>query len=117
MKLFNPTQIKELDEATCRAQSITSLDLMERAADACAQRILRLCDYDWTIHVYCGMGNNGGDGMLITEYLSTAGIKVTAFVIIHQDNFSAEAKNNLNDLKKKLPANVREIISTRDLPK
>ena len=69
MKLFTTGQIRRWDEATILEERIQSVDLMERAAKACAESILGLNPGKVPVHIFCGPGNNGGDGLAITRLL------------------------------------------------
>ena len=61
MKIFSAAQIRACDAYTIHASSISSLDLMERAALACAEQLMNRYSRDQLIVMLCGMGNNGGD--------------------------------------------------------
>ncbi|HQZ44318.1 MAG TPA: NAD(P)H-hydrate epimerase, partial [Flavobacteriales bacterium] len=66
-----PKDVKEADQRTLKAEGISSLQLMERAAKRCTERILELVRADAfglnevSFVVFVGMGNNGGDGLAI----------------------------------------------------
>lgn len=53
---------------------------MERAASKCADWIRSHYGPDKNILVFCGKGNNGGDGMVIARLLIQFGYQVTVFV-------------------------------------
>lgn len=63
MKIFDSKTIHELDAATCEAQKISSIDLMERAATAVAAEIVAQFFPTQRIVVIAGPGNNGGDAL------------------------------------------------------
>ncbi|WP_223652568.1 NAD(P)H-hydrate dehydratase [Hymenobacter psoromatis] len=75
MKLLTATQTHDLDQATIAEQGITSLQLMDRAA----QGLLRwlygeyLSEKPADILLLCGPGNNGGDGLALARLLHEAG--------------------------------------------
>lgn len=73
MKIFSSKDIKDLDAATCAAQGITSLDLMERAANAVAKEITSRFLPRQRIVVVAGPGNNGGDALAASRILSEQG--------------------------------------------
>lgn len=64
-------QIRECEKYTMEHEPIASVDLMERAGRTCADFILEqlteLCPSE--IFVFCGTGNNGGDGLVIARHL------------------------------------------------
>lgn len=68
MKIFSADQMRKADEVTIQSQKITSLELMERAATQIFNVLhQRLQGAPIPIHVFCGIGNNGGDGLVISR--------------------------------------------------
>lgn len=64
MKLFNADQLYAADKFTIKEQDITSDVLMERAAVGIFNWMhLRMQGAPVKIHIFCGIGNNGGDGI------------------------------------------------------
>ena len=71
MKILSPAQVYEADQATIKNFPISSTDLMEKAASKCYEWIIKqFPDPSRHIHVCCGMGNNGGDGLAIARLLN-----------------------------------------------
>ena len=64
MKIFNSTQIHELDNYTIEHEPISSINLMERAAKALTQAITNIWTTKTPFVVFAGPGNNGGDGFV-----------------------------------------------------
>lgn len=94
-KILSTEQIREADAFSIQHEPIASIDLMERAARACAERILELgIDRRRRFRVFCGMGNNGGDGLAIARMLLEAGYTVSAVVIHHLDRPSTDQAVN-----------------------
>ncbi|MDI1354945.1 MAG: NAD(P)H-hydrate dehydratase [bacterium] len=115
MKLFSTEQIKEIDHYTIEHEGITSLDLMERAALACVARISKLVSSEEEVRVFCGKGNNGGDGLAITRLLRERGFNATAFVINYTETFSPDAETNYQVLKKKFPEALSDLNNSSEL--
>ena len=67
MKIFIGKQIKEIDAATIVSEPISSIDLMERAASRLLEWIAARYGRSQSILVFCGPGNNGGDGLALPE--------------------------------------------------
>lgn len=65
MKLLNAQQLKAADLHTMTNEPIASIDLMERAAMACCTWLEENLPLVKNITVFCGSGNNGGDGLAI----------------------------------------------------
>ena len=70
MIIPNAKQIKAWDKETIRLQSIESHDLMENAASAAVNWISANYKEIAKVVVFCGPGNNGGDGLAIARLLS-----------------------------------------------
>ena len=69
MKIFSVAQIKAWDAFTISNEPVKSIDLMERAARACFDWITKNIDNNITLKIFCGKGNNGGDGLAIARHL------------------------------------------------
>ena len=65
MKLATAGQMQALDRAAIRDRGIPSLELMERAAQATAKAARVLAEGQGILRaaIFCGSGNNGGDGV------------------------------------------------------
>lgn len=68
MKIFSAAQIKTWDRITMEKESVSGLALMERAARKCFEVISeKFAGEKFT--VFCGHGNNGGDGLALARML------------------------------------------------
>lgn len=84
MKLATAAQMRELDRKAIEERNIPSIDLMERAAAEVAQAALDLLPDKpgkCRAAVFCGAGNNGGDGIGAARLLFLMGLKVRAFLV------------------------------------
>lgn len=118
MNIFSAKQLYEADKITTDKQGISSVDLMERAATQI---------YDWLhqrmqgaqvpVHIFCGIGNNGGDGLVLGRLLIESGYTVTIYIANFTDKRSKCFLINYDRLKnvtKKLPVLM---TSEKDFPK
>ncbi|MBT2556356.1 NAD(P)H-hydrate dehydratase [Hymenobacter sp. ISL-91] len=114
MKLLSAAQTRALDQATIKAQHITSIDLMERAANAVTNWLLDelLLDYGTEIHVCCGPGNNGGDGLVVARQLHHAGYPVRLW-LLPADKYSADFTHQMQQLP---PGLDSQQINSAQLP-
>lgn len=117
MKILTSHQIGLADEATIERQEITSLNLMERAATICFD----LIDSKWEqtkpmVKVFCGTGNNGGDGLVISRLLAQANYDISCFVVAYSDKHSPEFNSNFKQLNK-TGVQINLIESEKDFPK
>ncbi|MFD2873133.1 NAD(P)H-hydrate dehydratase [Mucilaginibacter ximonensis] len=70
LPLITAPQIREADAYTIANEPISSLNLMERASKAFVGWFVNhFPDRSQQIAVYCGTGNNGGDGLAIARML------------------------------------------------
>ncbi|HRD58778.1 MAG TPA: NAD(P)H-hydrate dehydratase [Ferruginibacter sp.] len=110
MKIFSAPQINEWDQFTIASEPITSLGLMERAANACVAWLLHHYPSK-DFYIFCGPGNNGGDGLAIARQLHHHNLMVSVFVIPsakHSFDFDANLQQ--------LPLAVSHINSANDFP-
>ena len=98
MKILSSSQIKECDSATIE-KGISSISLMENAAKKCADWIGNNFKSNQSFSIFCGNGNNGGDGFAIARMLYEKGFDVDVFIDEDNSKFSEDAKINLNKIK------------------
>ncbi|MGH2647383.1 MAG: NAD(P)H-hydrate epimerase, partial [Ginsengibacter sp.] len=99
MKLFSAAQIKNWDSFTIKNEPTTSIDLMERAAIACTDWITERFGITNTFKIFCGKGNNGGDGLAIARLLIQKKLSLSVYIIEPGSEGSADFKTNLQRLK------------------
>lgn len=81
MKILNAEQIRAWDQYTIEHEPTASIDLMERAAAKCFEW---LEENSWFVHsfsIFCGKGNNGGDGLAIARMLAVQGCTVAVNIL------------------------------------
>jgi NAD(P)H-hydrate epimerase len=81
LKILNAEQIRQADAYTITHEPITSMVLMERAANAFMKWFLKFAEVSNRIAVVCGTGNNGGDGLAIARLLADYNYEVSVFVV------------------------------------
>ncbi|XMO86283.1 NAD(P)H-hydrate dehydratase [Algibacter sp. AS12] len=100
MKLFSKEQIYEGDKLTAERQNITSTELIERAGTQIFNWIhARMQGAQVPIHVFCGIGNNGGDGLVLARHLITHGYNVNTYIINCSDKRSKDFLVNYDRIK------------------
>jgi len=99
MELFNAQQIREWDAYTIANEPIRSVDLMERAAEACYNKLLRGFGTERTFAIFCGKGNKGGDGMAIARLLLEDEYSVQVFELFSEKNGSVDFETNKQRLQ------------------
>ena len=99
MKIFSSEVIREIDKATCEAQGIDSIDLMERAAAAVCFEIETRFNPEQRIVIMAGPGNNGGDALSVARILYEHGYrKIEIFLF----NVMGKLSHDCSEEKKKL---------------
>lgn len=116
MKILSTEQIYLADKATIQEKGINAVDLMETAALKCFEYIQN--NYNLENHsfkIFCGVGNNGGDGLVIARLLHQIKVEVNCYIVHFSSNQSTDFKINLDKLKK-LSVDVFDISSENDFP-
>jgi NAD(P)H-hydrate epimerase len=118
MKILSPTQIKELDHYTIQNEPIKSIDLMERASNAfVAWFIKQFPDTEkMPIKIFCGPGNNGGDGLAVARLLNRKHYDVAVFVCGIGTNRSADFEKNLKRIPRRRGLPIKEINEGDSFP-
>ncbi|AZA54300.1 NAD(P)H-hydrate dehydratase [Chryseobacterium sp. G0201] len=98
MKIFTAEQIRACDEFTISDEPVSSIQLMERAAQSCVDWIYENCKNHRNFTIFCGSGNNGGDGFAIAKMLYLKGFDVDVFVD-PKAKYSSDANVNFKELK------------------
>lgn len=96
-KVITSLEMREIDRQTTERYSIPSLLLMEMAARASARAIAARFNYDLrgkTVQIYCGRGNNGGDGAALARVLWLEGARVNVVLIGKVDETKGDARTN-----------------------
>ena len=99
MKIFSVEQIQHWDDYTSNHEPIDSIDLMERASYTCFKWLAAKFSSTQSYTIFCGTGNNGGDGLAIARMLLIAKYSVKIF-ILEGNNRSINFKVNLEKLQK-----------------
>ena len=98
MKIFTSGEIREIDAATMRLEPVTAAGLMERAATALSQRLKDIVPPEKRVNVFCGPGNNGGDGLVIARLLHDDNYNVRVFIVETGSSHSNEFRMNADRL-------------------
>lgn len=89
-EVLTASEMKACDHGTIEQAGIPSMVLMERAALAVAEVLIKRYPDRNRVLVVAGKGNNGGDGLAIGRLLAKAGRQVTFFQM--SGNYSEEAR-------------------------
>ena len=101
LQLLTSPQIRQADAYTIKKRKIRSIDLMESASRAFVKAFTtEVTERDSGISVYCGTGNNGGDGLAIARLLQEQGYtNISVKIVRFSAKESLDFKINLERLK------------------
>ena len=89
MKVFSAAQLHQADKVTTEKHDITPLDLMERAGTLIFNWLhQRMQGAQVPVHIFCGIGNNGGDGLVLGRHLIEHGYVVNIYIANFTDKRS-----------------------------
>jgi len=102
MKIVTVNQMQALDKRAIEKLGIPSIALMENAGCAVAQEIKRKLKKITKprVAIVCGMGNNAGDGFVVTRHLENAGIKTATFIVGKPSQLKNDAAINYKIIKR-----------------
>ena len=95
MKILKADQIRSWDQYTIGHEPVASIGLMERAASKCFEW---LDDNGWFVHsfaIFCGKGNNGGDGLAIARMIADRGCKTSVYILEFGHRGTEDFQTNL----------------------
>ncbi len=92
--VLNSREMRSVDEYMIETMRIPGLLLMENAAMGVCARIERDFDNTSAVHVFCGTGNNGGDGLAVARILLIRGYDVYVAIIGEKDKMTDDARAN-----------------------
>lgn len=95
MKIANAEQMRNIDRRTTDRFGIPSIVLMENAALAVIDAIFNHYPRCERAAIFCGVGQNGGDGLAVARHLENRGVVPVVIIVGDRTLFTAEAETNL----------------------
>jgi NAD(P)H-hydrate epimerase len=114
MEILSAEQIRAWDQFTMQNEPVASIDLMERAAGNCFVWLEQQGYLDCSFSIYCGKGNNGGDGLALARMLSMQDCPVTVHILEFGHKGTDDFQANLARLHA-TPVEVRFIQGRENL--
>lgn len=107
--------MKSADEEAIHRLGIPSLQLMENAGRGVVEVLKKSVKQfsKKSFVVFCGKGNNGGDGFVIARLLNEYGVTVTVVVMEQEEKLSGDAKINFEKLRSSLIVPFEQFITTK----
>ena len=89
--LYTAKSVRQLDALALQAQDIPSITLMKRAGRAAFNELLAEWGTPEHVTVFCGAGNNAGDGYIVAALAADKGIPVRVVELSAIEKLSADA--------------------------
>ncbi|MEW6040462.1 MAG: NAD(P)H-hydrate epimerase [Elusimicrobiota bacterium] len=100
-KIVSVSRMRDLDKSAQDDYGIPSIVLMENAGKEIAIAVKNLCGIiPCRVAVFCGPGNNGGDGLVAARFLNNGENKANIFLLDSPDKFKGDALTNFLIVKK-----------------
>ena len=97
MKICHVNEMRELDRSASEEYGIREELLMENAGLAAFSVLSNTVSIkNNKFVIFCGMGNNGGDGFVIARKIHSNGGNVTIIILGDRSNYKGTAKLNLD---------------------
>lgn len=114
MKVSTVPEMRELDRKAIEEFGIPAELLMENAGQAVYSALLdEFGIAEKQFVVFCELGNNDGNGLVMARKIHSAGGTVKVFILGAPDKFKGAAKTNF-DIVSRLPVEMRQIESAEE---
>src|SRR5712692_5531249 len=111
MKIVSAAEMREIDRATSERFGVPSITLMENAGSAVAHFILSDYPQAERVGIFCGKGNNGGDGFVVARKLVKAGRAVRVLLLGDPKELRGDAAVMFQKMLQKLrPLKISPLI-------
>lgn len=118
MKILSASQTRALDAYTIEHEPITSIDLMERASLTFVNWFVKqFPSTEKTVYIFCGIGNNGGDGLAVARLLQQRFYTVEIYCCAISEKLAPDFETNLSRLPKRADIPIYNIQAEDDFPR
>src|SRR5712691_13069177 len=107
MKIVSADEMRAVDRATSERFGVPSVRLMENAGSAVADFVLSHYKAVERVVIFCGKGNNGGDGFVAAQRLHERGKKVQVILLAATEDLQGDAAA----MFEKLPVDAHSVHS------
>jgi NAD(P)H-hydrate epimerase len=116
MKILSAEEIRLWDQYTFQHEPIASIDLMERAAGKCIEWLEQNEPTNSCYNIFCGKGNNGGDGLAIARMLAVKNYTVAVYILEFGHKGTDDFQKNLARLHQFPEIKISFIQSENSFP-
>jgi NAD(P)H-hydrate epimerase len=114
MRILSAESMREVDRTAIEELGIPSMVLMENAAIGVVDAIGEIYGEAESAAIFCGPGNNGGDGLAIARHLAVRGYEVRVFLMTAHRGLRGDAEVQLGICRRQ-GLNIQDIASEGDL--
>ncbi len=115
MNVSTVSQMRAMDCAAIEQYGIAEELLMENAGQAACTVLQSMAPIAGRrVLIFCGLGNNGGDGLVLARKLHSLAAEVRIYLLGDPNRFSGAAKLNL-DIVRRLPLNMEQLVDSNTL--
>ena len=98
--IYTADQVRTLDRIAIEEMGIAGYTLMCRAGEAAVAALRRRWPAVQSVAVYCGAGNNAGDGYVVARLAGDLGLSVRVIAVVPPDRLSGDAARAWQDYRK-----------------
>ncbi|HUP46081.1 MAG TPA: NAD(P)H-hydrate dehydratase [Thermoanaerobaculia bacterium] len=95
MKILTAAEMRNIDRRTIDRFDVPSIVLMENAALAVVDAIFAHYPDTGRVAIFCGIGQNGGDGLAVARHLENRGVVPVIFVVGDRSRYEGDSLTNL----------------------
>jgi hydroxyethylthiazole kinase-like uncharacterized protein yjeF len=99
VEIYTAEQARELDRAAIAFPGISAYELMRRAGDAALACVQRHWPGIGRLSIFCGAGNNAGDGYVLARLAAAAGIEVRVIAVTAPERLTGPAALGWGDFQ------------------
>ena len=114
MKIVTAEQMRNIDQRASQQYVIPSIVLMENAALAVVRVLGERFSEAERVAIFCGPGQNGGDGLAAARHLESRGVTPELFLIGSKAKYKGDARTNLA-ICERLGLPLHEVLDTDSL--
>ncbi len=117
MKISSVNEMRNMDKQAMEKFHIPDLLLMENAGEALVSIIDKECGVsDKRFVIFCGQGNNGGDGLVAARKLYSMGGTVKVYILGDEKKYKGASTKNF-EIATLLPIEIKHIESLEEIEK